>query len=270
MLFSKTKTYINPVNESELEQNVNVYEKSSSKFKSPLYKPWWKSHFSKEAENLFTHRSPSSVVVIIEILSILIWALIVFHLFRTLDNSKTRDFFLFFIVFAALPFISIFFDIYTLSTETRFDPSLPPEYPACLTPTENLSPQLQKSGVIATIDSKCFSTQFDFLRNLTEVIRVKAYNSMYALFSLILVFFTLSNYTKFFKADNPFMRESIRVASLLSLSLFTVSVLGTYYWYSLFILRFYGNIVQMNVSVILMLVGYLLYLLINRVLINYK
>lgn len=270
MLFSRSTTYINPENQSELEQNEQVYEEVSSRFKSPLYKPWWKSHFSKEAKNLFTHRSPSSVVVVIEVLSILVWSLIVFHLYITLDESKTRDFFLFFIVFASLPFISIFVDTFTLSTETRFDPSLPPEYPACLTPTENLSPELQKSGVVATIDSKCFSTQFDFLRNLTEVIRVKAYNSMYALFSLILVFFTLSNYTQFFKADNPFLREAIRVASLLSLSLFTVSVLGTYYWYSLFILRFYGNLVQMNVSVILMLVGYLLYLLINRVLMNKK
>lgn len=268
MLFNKQKTYIHPVNEKQLKENEKVYAEVSSEFKSPLYKPWWESRFSRRAKDLFTHRSPSRVVIVIEVLSIILWGLIVFHLYDSLSSSSTPKFFVYFYIFAALPFISILIDTYTLSNQTRFDPSLPPEYPACLTPTENLSTELQHSGVVATLDGKCFSTQFDFLRNLTGVIRVKAYNSMYALFSLILVFFTLSNYTKFFKADNPFVRESIRVASLLSLTLFTVSVLGTYYWYSLFILRFYGNIVQMNVSVILMLVGYLLYLLINRVLIS--
>lgn len=270
MLFPKQKTYINPVNEAQLRENEKAYAEVSSEFKSPLYKPWWESKFSERAKQLFTHRSPSSVVIVIEALSILLWALIALHLYNSLSVSNTPKFIIFFFVFAALPFISILIDTYTLSTQTRFDPSLPPEYPACLTPTEKLSPELQRSGVVATLDGRCFSTQFDFLRNFTEVVRVKAYNSMYALFSLILVFFTMSNYTTFFKADNPFVRESIRVASLLSLSLFTVSVLGTYYWYSLFILRFYGNIVQMNVSVILMLVGYLLYLLINRVLVNKK
>jgi hypothetical protein len=270
MLFGSEKTYLNPTNRSELEQNEKVYAEVSSKFKSPLYKPWWESKLSEDAKTLFTHRSPSSVVAVIEVLSIIVWTIIVIHLYRTLMTSQTPKFYTFFVAFASFPFISILVDTYTLATQTRFDPSLPPEYPACLTPTENLSPELQASGVVATIKGKCFLTQFDFLRNLTEVIRVKAYNSMYALFSLILVFFTLSNYTKFFKADNPFVRESIRVASLLSLSLFTVSVLGTYYWYSLYILRFYGNLVQMNVSVILMLVGYLLYLLVNRVLVAKK
>jgi len=270
MLFTKQKTYLNPTNEEQLRENEKIYAEVSSEFKSPLYKPWWESRFSNRAKQLFTHRSPSSVVVVIEVLSILLWALIVFYLFNALSESNTPEFVVFFSIFASLPFISILIDTFTLANQTRFDPSLPPEYPACLTPTENLSTELQHSGVVATLDGKCFSTQFDFLRNFTEVIRVKAYNSMYALFSLILVFFTLSNYTKFFKADNPFVRESIRVASLLSLTLFTVSVLGTYYWYSLFILRFYGNIVQMSVSVILMLVGYLLYLLINRVLMTQK
>lgn len=268
MFFPKQKTYLNPINEAQLRENEKVYDEISREFKSPLYKPWWESKFSKRAKQLFTHRSPSSVVFVIEALSVLLWAIIAIHLFNSLSVSNTPNFILFFFVFAALPIISILIDTYTLSSQTQFDPSLPPEYPACLTPTENLSPELQKSGVVATLDGRCFSTQFDFLRNFTEVVRVKAYNSMYALFSLILVFFSLSNYTKFFKADNPFVRESIRVASLLSLSLFTVSVLGTNYWYSLFILRFYGNIVQMNVSVILMLVGYLLYLLVNRVLIT--
>lgn len=268
MAFQYQRTYPEPISESQLRENEKVYAEISSKFKLPLYKPWWESKFSKKAKELFTHRNPSKVVITIEILSILLWGLIVIHLYKTLSSSDTPSFFTVFYIFAAFPIISILIDTYTLSSQTKFDPALPPEYPACLTPTSELSTELQHSGVVATIDGKCFSTQFDFLRNLTEVIRVKAYNSMYALFSLILVFFTLSNYTMFFKTDNPFVRESIRVASLLSLSLFTVSVLGTYYWYSIFILRFYGNIVQMNVSVILMLVGYLLYLLVNRVLID--
>jgi hypothetical protein len=165
----------------------------------------------------------------------------------------------------SLPLISIGIDTYTRLKETRFDPHLPPEYPACLTPQGKLDPELQAAGVIASISGKCFATQFDFLRKTTDVIRTKSYNGMYALFSLILVFFTFSNYTAFFKADDPFIRESIRVASIISLTLFTVSVLGTYYWYSLYILRFYANLVQMDTSVILMLIAYLFYLLLPKI-----
>lgn len=251
---------------AQLIEDKILYKKESEKFKDPLFKPWWKSYFSKNASKFFVHRDQLNFLIIIEIISIVLWSSILVHLYKSLQDAKTERFKYLFGLFASLPVISILIDTFTRLSETRFDPHLPPEYPACLTPTEKLSKELQNSGVIAKIDGKCFETQYEFLKNHTEVIRVKAYNSMYALFSLILVFFTVSNYTPFFKKDNPFIRESIRMASLLSLSLFTVTVLGIYYWYSLSILRFYGNMVQMNVSVILMLVGYLLYLITNRVL----
>ena len=238
------------------------------------------SNFSEEANKYFKPIDEKYGNVFIGLLAISGWLIVCKHLHTSLKKTKMADksFFPVFYLMALIPIGSILLDFWSVfapSSPDGHDVSssggssstahVPPEYPACLTPTLDLSPELQQAGVLGSIDGRCFATQYDFLKDTTEVIRTKSYNAMYALFSLILVFFAMAKYSSFFSLDNIFVHESIRVASLLSLTLFTVSVIGTYYWYSLYLLRFYSNLVQMDVTVILMLIGYLLYIFSSRI-----
>jgi hypothetical protein len=255
-------------NNQILDQNIHQEEQSHQDKTS---------NFSKEANKYFKPIDEKYGNVVIGLLAISGWMVVCKHLHTSLKKTKMADksFFPVFYLMTLIPVGSILLDFWSVfapsSVNTHDSGSssstahVPPEYPACLTPTLDLSPELQQAGVLGSIDGRCFATQYDFLKDTTEVIRTKSYNAMYALFSLILVFFAMSKYSSFFSLDNIFVHESIRVASLLSLTLFTVSVIGTYYWYSLYLLRFYSNLVQMDVTVILMLIGYLLYIFSSRI-----
>lgn len=264
---SAIPTTIKPKTAAELKADETEYAKLSSKYKDPLYKPWWISYFSKEQSKFFTHHESLPAFLGVQALSASIWMFCLYWLYRAYKEAKGDSRFLkYFLALASIPFVSLAASLFTRLREGRFMPHIPPEYPACLTPGEKLSPELQKAGVVAAIDGHCYTTQYQFLQESSNVVRVKSYNLMYALFSLVLLFFSFTSYSKFIKADNPFLRESLRVASLLSLTLFTAAVLGTYYWYSLFILKIYNNIIQMNVSTVLMHISYLLYLMVKNVL----
>lgn len=202
----------------------------------------------------------------VQLASVVMWSLCVWILVGSLRQTRLFSRFLPYLALAAsIPYVTVVINIAARLRAGNTQPHAPPEYPACMKPTGSLSDEEKAKGVVATADGHCVLTQHNYLQSVSEVIRVKAYNLMYALFSLVLLFFTFSGYKRMLRADDPFIRESIRIASMLSLILFTTSVLGSYYWFSLFVTKFYNNVVQMNVSAVIILVSYLLYgLVINK------
>lgn len=261
------KTTLNPKTQQELSDDEKEYAKESKPFRDPLYKPWWKSFFTDEQAKYFTHVETIKSYISVQLVSVAVWSVCVWILLSSLYKTTFfNDFVFYFALFASIPYLTIGVNLIGRLREGDFQPHAPPEYPACMTPGEKLTPEQQRSGVVASVNGHCFLTQYNYLQSASEVVRVKSYNLMYALFSLVLLFFTFSDYKKMFRADDPFIRETIRIASMLSLVLFTASVLGTYYWYSLFVIKFYNNVVQMNVSSVLILVSYLLLIMVRRVL----
>lgn len=261
------KPVINPTTKQELADDEKEYTEESKPYTDPLYKPWWKSFFSDEQAKYFTHVETIKSYTFVQALSAAMWSVCVWILVGAMKKTPfAKEFLPYFALFAAIPYITIGANLVARVNEGDFQPHAPPEYPACMTPGEKLTDEQQRSGVVASINGHCFLTQYNYLQSASEVVRVKSYNLMYALFSLVLLFFTFSGYKKMFRADDPFIRETIRIASMISLILFTASVLGTYYWYSLFVIKFYNNAVQMNVSAVLILVSYLLFIMVRKVL----
>lgn len=261
------KAIINPTTPQQLKSDEEEYKTESSPFRDPLYKPWWKTFFFPEQTKFFTHVDSITPYIIVQLISAILWSGSLWILFKSLKETQFFKTFLpYFALLASIPFLTIGVNTFIRLQEGDFQPHAPPEYPACMKPSGKLTKEQQASGVLASINGHCFLTQYNYLQSASEVVRVKSYNLMYSLFSLVLLFFAFAGYAKKFRADDPFIRETIRIASMLSLILFTASVLGTYYWYSLFVIKFYNNVVQMNVSSVLILVGYLLLIMIRQIL----
>jgi len=250
---------------SNSAQERQEYQYEASKFDKPLYKPWWKSGFPTNKQQFFTHRYSLVGHIAIQTISLVIWFAIAYNLYRYLDTKERHGaYIIMFTLLLLIPIVTILVNIYVRMNEGEFVPHVAPEYPVCMTPNDKLSHKEKEANILASIGGDCVTKQYDYLSQSTDVILTKGYNLLYILFTLVLLFFSVSGYSKFFDVNDLFLRTSIRTAALLSVILFTVAILGYFYWYSLYALLFYSNIVQMNVTVIIILTLHFLFLVIRK------
>jgi len=205
---------------------------------------------------------------------LLIWIFLCYKIIITIKNSESARFLTTFfpvmIVIMAYPIIYYGRQLYVTSQQIKNKVDyIDPYYAICLTGYDNLSLEEKAQGFIAKMDYSCHKDQYAFLRNTATMIATRGYTIIYILFVFTTWFiFNVrspggTKIFKIMKRNNPVGKILIQIGCLLSLFIMNITILSYYYYPSTFIFTFFQNILQLNVAVMLILLTYIIFQLLN-------
>ena len=220
----------------------------------------------------FEHQSTinNSIVFI----ALTLWIFLCYKIILTIRANESdkfiTSFFPVMIVVMIYPIIYYGQQVYITSQQIKNKAdNIDPYYPICLTGYKDLNLEEQAQGFIAKMDYSCHKDQYNFLRNTATEIATRGYTIIYILFVFTCWFIFNVRSTggtkrfKIMKRNNPVGKILIQIGCLMSLFVMNITILSYYYYPSNFVFTFFQNILQLNVAVMLILLTYIIFQLLD-------
>ncbi len=231
--------------------------KTTPKFSVPLDEIW----------RPLSYHAYLHVVPTIAVLGI--WFYIVYVLYWALVTARGPfvpgyGFIGYFVLFAVYPVIYIvnqLFKIYQAGKTGQLS-GMDPYYGFCVIGPDSLTEHELGLGAIGAMDYGCHAEQYKLTSSQSNYLISSTYYVVYALFALVLFFFTQS--AGRFKnvianRDSIFVTSVIKYALLLSLLIMGFSVLQDYYYLTMVVNFFLLDILQLIGALMLMLISFIMY-----------
>lgn len=211
----------------------------------------------------------STVQVVIPIGVLVLWLYIVYSLYWALVTARGPfvpgyGFLSYFVLVATYPVIFLVNQIFTASTcacAGRLT-GVDPYYGFCTIGPDSLTARELGFGAVGAIDYKCHNEQYSLTSSQADTLISNTYYVVYALFTLVLFFFTQS--AGRFKnvvanKNSVFITAVIRYALILSLIVMGSTVFKGYYYASLIVNSMFFDILQLIGALMVMLISHILY-----------
>ena len=214
-------------------------------------------------------RYNTQVLIGLSLLVLIYWVGIVTTLYFALITTRGPfipgyGFVPFFIAIAAYPIIYLVNQIFSVikAEKLGITPGLDPYYGFCIVGPDSLTAEEIKLGAVGAMDYACHHEQLSDTNSTGEAIISMTYYSVYALFALVLFFFT-QQAGKFrdvvANRDSIFVTAVIKHALILALILMGSPALGGYYYLTTVVNYFFLDVLQLVGALMMMLISHILY-----------
>ena len=209
------------------------------------------------------------ILIGISLLVIICWMYIITRLYFALVTARGPfipgyGFVPFFILIAAYPIIYLVNQIFTVikAEKLGINPGLDPYYGFCIVGPDSLTKEEIELGAVGAMDYACHHEQLSDTNSTGAAIISMTYYSVYALFALVLFFFT-QQAGKFrdvvANRDSIFVTTVIKYSLILALILMGSEIVGGYYYLSTILNYFFLDILQLVGALMMMLISHILY-----------
>lgn len=211
----------------------------------------------------------SSLHIVPALLVLCVWSYIVYVLYWALVTARGPfvpgyGFIAYFVLLATYPVLYIVNEIFTIYKAGKDGDlsGMDPYYGFCVIGPDSLTKEEIGFGAVGAMDYRCHAEQYELTNSQSNYLISSTYYVVYALFALVLFFFTQSAGP--FKdvianRDSVFVTAVIKYALILSLLIMGLSVLQDYYYLTMVINYFLLNVLQLIGALMLMLISFILY-----------
>lgn len=203
------------------------------------------------------------------LLSLGIWLYIVYVLYWALVTARGPfvpgyGFIGYFVLLATYPVLYIVNQLFSIYQSSKIGEvtGVDPYYGFCIIGPDSLTKEEIAFGAVGAMDYRCHAEQYELTNSQSNYLISSTYYIVYALFALVLFFFTQS--AGRFKdvianRDSIFVTTVIKYALILSMLIMGLSVLQDHYYITLVINYFMLYILQLIGALMLMLISFILY-----------
>ena len=198
-----------------------------------------------------------------------VWVYIVYVLYWALVTARGPfipgyGFIGYFVLLATYPVLYIVNQVFAIYQARKVGDlsGLDPYYGFCVIGPDSLTEEEIEFGAVGAMDYRCHAEQYELTNSQSNYLISSTYYVVYALFALVLFFFTQS--AGRFKdvvanRDSIFVTTVIKYALILSLLIMGFSVLQDYYYLTMVVNYFLLDVLQLIGALMLMLISFILY-----------
>lgn len=206
---------------------------------------------------------------VLALLALGIWLYIVYALYWALVTARGPfvpgyGFIGYFVLLSTYPVLYIVNQLFTIYQSSKIGDitGIDPYYGFCVIGPDSLTEQEIAFGAVGAMDYRCHAEQYELTSSQSNYLISSTYYIVYALFALVLFFFTQS--AGRFKnvianRDSIFVTGVIKYALILSMLIMGFSVLQDHYYITLIVNYFLLDILQLIGALMLMLISFILY-----------